>query len=90
VSPLCLHGQLDRDVACLLLEQLASCGPEDAPFTVDLSDTSIRDITVLEVLIEPLCEAARRLGTIELVGAPPPLRIALGARGASAPLVLRT
>jgi len=67
LSPLRITGDIDRDVAALLIEQLAAL---DEPVTIDLSEADIDDGRVIVMLVDALRRTKDRLGRLTLIGPP--------------------
>ena len=70
MADLRLEGEVDRDVAALLGEQLAQLTPADAPVRLDLSECDIEDARVVAAMVTFLRDTARRLGSVTVTGAP--------------------
>ena len=90
MTPLCVSGIIDRDIAALLTEQLSAIHPGDLA-TIDFTEADIDDAVVVTTLIKLLRETASRLTRLEVVGAPQTVAHGLyrvGALGPNAKLKL--
>ena len=91
MTPLCVSGLIDRDIAALLTEQLSAIHPGDLVTTIDFTEADIDDAVVVTTLIKLLRETANRLTRLEVVGAPQTIAHGLyrvGALGPNAKLKL--
>ena len=91
MTPFCVSGLIDRDIAALLTEQLSALQPDGDVTTIDLSEADIEDAVVVTALIKLLRETANRLTRLEVVGAPQVIAHGLyrvGALGPNASLKL--
>lgn len=82
---LTLKGTVDRDIAALFIEQLASLSLEDAPVEIDLEEADIEDGQICAVLVDHLRQAAYRIGSLILFRPPQVLAHALYRIGALGP-----
>lgn len=82
---LTLKGTVDRDIAALFVEQLASLSLEDAPVEIDLEEADIEDGPICAVLVDHLRQAAYRVGTVILFRPPQVLAHALYRIGVLGP-----
>lgn len=67
---LALKGEVDRDIAALFVEQLASLGRPDAPVTLDMREAELEDAAVTALLVDALRHAALRTGGLQVLEAP--------------------
>lgn len=70
LSSLRLCGDVDRDVAALLIEQLAQLEAADSPVTIDLAEADVDDAKVVAMMVDALRACATRLGKLTIIGAP--------------------
>ena len=70
MTTLSLKGVVDADVAALFLEELAGLGLMDAPITIDMRETQLRDQTLIGMLVDQIREAAARTGRVQLLEPP--------------------
>lgn len=70
MTTLTLKGQLERDVAALLIEQLAGLGREDAPLTLDMGEADIDDAGVATILVDHIRQTAQRVGAVQILRPP--------------------
>ncbi len=82
---LTLKGVVDRDIAALFVEQLATLSREDAPATIDLEEAELEDAAMVATLVDHLRQAAHRIGTIILLRPPQVLAHSLYRIGALGP-----
>jgi anti-anti-sigma regulatory factor len=82
---LSLKGTVDRDIAALFTEQLASLAREDAPVSIDLEEADIEDAALAATLVDHLRQAAHRIGALILVRPPQVIAHSLYRIGALGP-----
>jgi hypothetical protein len=70
LTTLSLKGEVEPDIAALFLEQLAQLEPNDAPLTIDFTLAEITEGRIAAMIVDSLRATAKRIGGIELVGAP--------------------
>ena len=91
MTPICVSGLIDRDIAALLTEQLSALQPDESITKIDFTEADIEDAVVVTTLIKILRETANRLTRLEVIGAPQTIAHGLyrvGALGPSAKLKL--
>jgi ABC-type transporter Mla MlaB component len=85
VDRLALKGTIDRDIAALFVEQLATLAREDAPVEIDLEEADIEEAAIVAVLVDHIRQAAYRIGSVVLFRPPQVLAHALYRIGAMGP-----
>lgn len=91
MTPICVSGLIDRDIAALLTEQLSALQPDESITKIDFTEADIEDAVVVTTLIKLLRETANRLTRLEVIGAPQTIAHGLyrvGALGPAAKLKL--
>jgi hypothetical protein len=74
---LTLKGLVEEDVAALFIEQLAQLTPQDAPIRLELAQAKLANEEVAASIADHIRQTAKRIGAVEVVGAPTALARAL-------------